>query len=53
MVNPHHSLIICDLAFRLFNGIGTYKSMRNTRNIQKLDEKCVLMGGGFETLMFR
>jgi len=53
MVNPHHSLIIRDFASRPLNGIGTYKSMKNTRNIWKLDEKCVLTRGGVETLVFR
>jgi hypothetical protein len=49
----HYSLIIRDLAFRLSNGIGTYKSMKNTRNIRKLDEKYVLTREIVEASMFR
>jgi hypothetical protein len=51
MVNPHYSLIIHDLAFRLSNGIDTYISTKNIRNI-KLDEKNVLTWAGVETLVF-
>jgi len=51
MVNPHCSLVIHDLAFRLSNGIDTYISTKNIRNI-KLDEKNVLTWSGVEILVF-
>jgi hypothetical protein len=51
MVNPHYSLIIHDLAFRLSNGIDAYISTKKIRNI-KLDEKNVLTWAGVETLVF-